>query len=81
MHTERNKRKLIFRIICIIEVLLFPLLNVLDGTVHNLDEYIRVSTTDVLTDIEDDSIQSLFSQKFGLVASESQLEDLFSFIS
>ncbi|XP_010269775.1 PREDICTED: protein N-terminal glutamine amidohydrolase isoform X1 [Nelumbo nucifera] len=52
-----------------------------DGTVHNLDEYIRVSTTDVLTDIEDDSIQSLFSQKFGLVASESQLEDLFSFIS
>ncbi|XP_042520770.1 protein N-terminal glutamine amidohydrolase [Macadamia integrifolia] len=49
-----------------------------DGTVHNLDEYIRVSAADVVPDIRDDSFKAVLSQKFGLVINESQLEGFFT---
>ncbi|XP_043693606.1 protein N-terminal glutamine amidohydrolase isoform X2 [Telopea speciosissima] len=51
-----------------------------DGIVHNLDEYIRVSAADMVSDIRDDSISALLSQKFGLVVNESQLESFFTHI-
>ncbi|XP_077241682.1 amino-terminal glutamine amidohydrolase isoform X2 [Tasmannia lanceolata] len=50
-----------------------------DGTVNNLDEYIGMRESHVITDAGD-LIHGLFSQKFGVVISETQLEDLFALI-
>ncbi|KAK1315948.1 hypothetical protein QJS10_CPA05g00832 [Acorus calamus] len=50
-----------------------------DGTVNNLDEYIQVSTADVVANIGD-LVTSLFSSKLGVMLSETQFENFFSLI-
>ncbi|KAL6987147.1 Protein N-terminal glutamine amidohydrolase [Sarracenia purpurea var. burkii] len=52
-----------------------------DGTVHNLNEYIEISTADGTISIGLDSINSVYSQKLGVLVSESQLEEFFSLLS
>ncbi|XP_024980722.1 protein N-terminal glutamine amidohydrolase isoform X2 [Cynara cardunculus var. scolymus] len=52
-----------------------------DGTVHNLNEYINMSTKDVLEDVGDDSVNAVFTKQFGVLVGESQLEQFFSYIS
>ncbi|XP_065857246.1 protein N-terminal glutamine amidohydrolase isoform X1 [Euphorbia lathyris] len=48
-----------------------------DGIVHNLNEYMEISASDELTD-DSDSVNLVFTQKTGVVISESQLEKFFS---
>ncbi|KAK1278844.1 Protein N-terminal glutamine amidohydrolase [Acorus gramineus] len=50
-----------------------------DGTVNNLDEYIRISSADVVANIGD-LVTSLFSSKLGVMLSETQFEIFFSLI-
>ncbi|KAE9590139.1 putative protein glutamine amidohydrolase, alpha beta roll [Lupinus albus] len=57
-----------------------------DGTVHNLNEYITISSANAISGaINNDSISSvkdaIFTQKYGVVIKENQLEELFSQIS
>lgn len=52
-----------------------------DGNVHNLNEYIEMSTKDVLKDLGEDKINAVFTKQFGLLVGESQLEQFFSSIS
>ncbi|KAI3507551.1 hypothetical protein L1887_22538 [Cichorium endivia] len=52
-----------------------------DGSVHNLNQYIDMSTKDVLKDIKEDSINEVFTKPFGLLVGESHLEQFFSSIS
>ncbi|KAK6941825.1 Protein N-terminal glutamine amidohydrolase, alpha beta roll [Dillenia turbinata] len=51
-----------------------------DGTVHNLDQYLEMSAADVVKNIEMDVIDALFSEKFGVLVTETQMEELFSVI-
>lgn len=49
-----------------------------DGTVHNLNEYFNISDADA-TDSGIDSVKgAIFTQKYGVVAKENQLEEFFS---
>ncbi|KAK9157266.1 hypothetical protein Scep_003840 [Stephania cephalantha] len=50
-----------------------------DGTVHNLDVYVKFGEGDV-RDIGRDLVDKIFSEKYGVVLSESQLEEFFSLI-
>ncbi|RWR93768.1 protein N-terminal glutamine amidohydrolase [Cinnamomum micranthum f. kanehirae] len=50
-----------------------------DGTVNNLSDYIGMKVADVRTNVGD-LIEGLFSEKLGVVVSETQLENLFSCI-
>lgn len=52
-----------------------------DGTVHNLNEYINFSAVEVLENVETDSVNAVFTQRFGVVVSEGQLEEFFSLVS
>lgn len=49
-----------------------------DGTVHNLNQYIEISSVEVLQNVEAGSVEAVFSQNFGVVVSESKLEEFFS---
>ncbi|KAA8517106.1 hypothetical protein F0562_017399 [Nyssa sinensis] len=49
-----------------------------DGTVHNLNEYIEISTADVVKNVGVDLLNAAFTQKFGVLLSDSQLEEFFS---
>lgn len=52
-----------------------------DGTMHNLNQYINMSTKDVLKDLGDDSINAVFTKQLGVLVGESQLQEFFSCIS
>ncbi|PON86904.1 Protein N-terminal glutamine amidohydrolase, alpha beta roll [Trema orientale] len=52
-----------------------------DGTVHNLNEYMEIHLSDVVKNVEVDSINAVFSEKLGVVVGENQLEEFFSQIS
>lgn len=52
--------------------------NCIDATVHNLDEYMKISSAEVVKNVEDDAINAVFTQKFGIVVSEGQLVKFFS---
>lgn len=52
-----------------------------DGTVHNLNQYMDMSTKDVLKEIEKDSISAVFTEQLGILVGENQLEHFFSCIS
>nr|GEW34560.1 protein N-terminal glutamine amidohydrolase [Tanacetum cinerariifolium] len=52
-----------------------------DGTVHNLNQYMDMSTKDVLKDIEKESIGGVFTEQLGVLVGENQLEHFFSCIS
>ncbi|CAI9099919.1 OLC1v1036815C1 [Oldenlandia corymbosa var. corymbosa] len=51
-----------------------------DGTVHNLNEYMEISAAEALRNVEAGTVDAVFSEKFGVVVSESQLEEFFSLI-
>ncbi|PIA53701.1 hypothetical protein AQUCO_00900349v1 [Aquilegia coerulea] len=51
-----------------------------DGTVHNLDAYIKIGASEV-TNVSDDLTQIVLSENFGGVVTERQLEDLFLHLS
>ncbi|KAF6158533.1 hypothetical protein GIB67_040047, partial [Kingdonia uniflora] len=48
-----------------------------DGDVHNLNEYIKFSTAEVLN-VENDTVDCDFSEKMGVVVREGQFEDFFN---
>ncbi|XP_022013004.1 protein N-terminal glutamine amidohydrolase isoform X3 [Helianthus annuus] len=52
-----------------------------DGTVHNLNQFIEMSTKDVLEDVGEDSVNAVFTKQLGVLVGESQLEQFFSCIS
>ncbi|XP_057427375.1 protein N-terminal glutamine amidohydrolase [Lotus japonicus] len=53
-----------------------------DGTVHNLNEYISMSVSDVDSNTKISSVKdATFTQKHGVVIKENQVEELFSLIS
>ncbi|XP_004304351.1 PREDICTED: protein N-terminal glutamine amidohydrolase [Fragaria vesca subsp. vesca] len=49
-----------------------------DGTVHNMHDYFDISATDVVKEAGYDMINAVFTEKFGVVIGENQLEDFFS---
>ncbi|KAM7500166.1 hypothetical protein LguiA_024580 [Lonicera macranthoides] len=51
-----------------------------DGSVHNLNEYIEISTKDVAKSVGPDLVDEVFTQKLGVLVSESQLEEFFSLL-
>ncbi|KAL6336660.1 hypothetical protein AAG906_035974 [Vitis piasezkii] len=52
-----------------------------DGSLYNLDEYIRMNAADAVTEVKDDTISAVFTQKYGVLVRESQLEEFFSLLS
>nr|XP_043636608.1 protein N-terminal glutamine amidohydrolase isoform X2 [Erigeron canadensis] len=52
-----------------------------DGTVHNLNQYIDMSTKDVLKDLGEDSVNVVYIEQLGVLVGESQLEQFFSCFS
>uniref|UniRef100_A0A2P2KZ55 Protein N-terminal glutamine amidohydrolase n=1 Tax=Rhizophora mucronata TaxID=61149 RepID=A0A2P2KZ55_RHIMU len=48
-----------------------------DGTVHNLNEYMEIHAPSELPIVRINLAASMFDQKFGVVVSESQLEEFF----
>lgn len=52
-----------------------------DGSLYNLDEYIRMNAVDALTQVEDGTVNAVFTHKYGVLLRESQLEDFFSLLS
>ncbi|CAL5423310.1 unnamed protein product [Camellia sinensis] len=52
-----------------------------DGTVHNVHEYIEITTAGLAKDIGVDLIDAVHRQKLGVTVSETQLEEFFSLIS
>ncbi|PIN24576.1 hypothetical protein CDL12_02693 [Handroanthus impetiginosus] len=52
-----------------------------DGTTHNLNEYMEMSSVDVVKSIGPDALDAVLTQKLGVLVSESHLEELFSQIS
>lgn len=51
-----------------------------DETVHNLNEYMDISTADVVHNVGADLINAVFTEKFGVLVGEDQLEKFFSLI-
>ncbi|KAL6530467.1 hypothetical protein OROMI_028356 [Orobanche minor] len=49
-----------------------------DGTTHNLNEYMEMSSSDVVESIGADTIETVLTQKLGVLVSDSQLDDFFS---
>ena len=47
------------------------------GTENNLDEYIRMRVADIVSDLEA-SINGVYSNKYGVVITESMLGNFFS---
>lgn len=52
-----------------------------DGTVHNLNEYMEMSSADVVKSIGDDTKDNVYAQRLGVLVRASQLEEIFSLIS
>ncbi|KAF7804073.1 protein N-terminal glutamine amidohydrolase [Senna tora] len=53
-----------------------------DGTVNNLNEYFNISAAEAMTDASINSFkEAVFTQKYGVVIKENQLEEIFSQIS
>ena len=52
-----------------------------DETIHNLNEYMEIHASDELKNMEAGLINSVFTQKLGVVISENKLEEFFSQIS
>ncbi|KAI3471603.1 hypothetical protein Pfo_028253 [Paulownia fortunei] len=52
-----------------------------DGTTHNLNEYMEMSSVDVVKSIGADTVDMVLTQKLGVLVGESQLEEFFSQIS
>lgn len=53
-----------------------------DGTVHNLNEYLDMHATDVVKNVEADTLNnSVLTQKLGVVVNESQLVESLSLLS
>lgn len=50
----------------------------LDGSLHNLNEYMEIRAADVLTDLPPELTSAVFGQKHGVVIGEAHLEELFS---
>lgn len=49
---------------------------------HNLNEYFNISAAEALTDASINSVkEAVFTQKYGVVIKENQLEELFSQVS
>ncbi|XP_008782034.2 protein N-terminal glutamine amidohydrolase [Phoenix dactylifera] len=48
-----------------------------DGTMNNLNEYIEMHATDIVTNLED-FIDGVYSSKYGVVVSERMLKEFFS---
>lgn len=59
----------------------FPFLVSADGTRHNLNEYMKISSAEVAKNIENDGINAVFTRRYGIVVSEGQLANFFSQIS
>lgn len=51
-----------------------------DGTVHNLDKYVKIGAAEA-TSFNGDLSNRVLSESFGVVVGEGQLKDLFSLIS
>ncbi|XP_057784714.1 protein N-terminal glutamine amidohydrolase [Salvia miltiorrhiza] len=49
-----------------------------DGTAHNLNEYIAMSSLDVVKSIGADAVDTVVTQKLGVLVGESELEEFFS---
>ncbi|GER25869.1 protein N-terminal glutamine amidohydrolase, partial [Striga asiatica] len=49
-----------------------------DGTAHNLNEYMEMSSVDVVKSIREETISTVQSEKLGVLVSETQLEEFFS---
>lgn len=49
-----------------------------DGTAHNLNEYMDMSSLDVIKSIGPETVDTVLTQKLGVLASENQLVDLFA---
>lgn len=49
-----------------------------DGTVHNLNEYLAMSSLDVVKSIGSDAVDAALTQKLGVLVGESKLEEFFS---
>lgn len=49
-----------------------------DGTVHNLNEYLAMSSVDAIKNIGADTVDAALAQKLGVLVGESQLEEFFS---
>ncbi|KAG6430082.1 hypothetical protein SASPL_108143 [Salvia splendens] len=49
-----------------------------DGTAHNLNEYMAMSSLDVVKSIGADAVDTALTQKLGVLVGESKLEEFFS---
>ncbi|KAH6772834.1 amino-terminal glutamine amidohydrolase [Perilla frutescens var. hirtella] len=49
-----------------------------DGTAHNLNEYLAMSSLDVTKSIGDDTVDVVLTEKLGVLVGESRLEEFFS---
>ncbi|KAF8094403.1 hypothetical protein N665_0364s0024 [Sinapis alba] len=49
-----------------------------DGVLHNLSEYITMSSTDTLSSLDPEIVREAISQKLGVLVSHTQLQDLFT---
>ncbi|GMH29387.1 hypothetical protein Nepgr_031230 [Nepenthes gracilis] len=52
-----------------------------DGTIHNLNEYVEIRNTDVVSKVEIDSLEAVYTQRLGIVVGETQLVEFFSLVS
>ncbi|XP_076891109.1 protein N-terminal glutamine amidohydrolase-like [Bidens hawaiensis] len=52
-----------------------------DGSVHNLNQYIEMSTKDVLKDVGEESVNAVLTKQLGVLVGEGQLEQFFSCIA
>ncbi|XP_068660522.1 protein N-terminal glutamine amidohydrolase isoform X2 [Aristolochia californica] len=51
-----------------------------DGAIYNLDKYIQMSAKDVVTNTGD-LVERIFSERFGVIMNEMQVEEFFSMLS
>ncbi|XP_018476108.1 protein N-terminal glutamine amidohydrolase [Raphanus sativus] len=49
-----------------------------DGVLHNLSEYIAMSSADTLASLDPETLREAISQKLGVLVSHTQLQDLFT---
>lgn len=52
-----------------------------DGSLHNLNEYIEMSSADILKNIDADAVNAVSTQRCGVLVDQSQLEEFFSLMS
>ncbi|CAA0812755.1 Protein N-terminal glutamine amidohydrolase [Striga hermonthica] len=51
-----------------------------DGTAHNLNEYMEMSSVDIVKSIGAETISTVQSEKLGVLVGETQLEEFFSHV-